>query len=133
MKAGFKALTASKYLTSAKYLLPGDILLYENHHAAANVTLGSAVKDDWNPDFTNINNIPVQEEVKNEVEKPYIQIINGTAHIRKGPSTNYGSLGTAKVGEKFKYFGYNYTNGWRLIEFNEQTGWVSNKYSDIIT
>lgn len=133
VKAGFKALTASKYLYSAKYLLPGDILLYENHHAAANVTLGSAVKNDWNPDFTNIDNTPVQEEVKNEVEKPYVQIINGTAHIRKGPSTNYGSLGTAKVGEKFKYFGYNYTNGWRLIEFNEQTGWVSNKYSDIIT
>ena len=47
--AGFIVLTDSKYLTSGKYLLPGDILLYESHHAAANVTLGSAVKSTWNP------------------------------------------------------------------------------------
>lgn len=49
VKAGFKALTASKYLTSGKYLLPGDILLYENHHAATNITLGSKVKSEWHP------------------------------------------------------------------------------------
>lgn len=48
-KAGFKALTDSKYLTGTKYLLPGDILLYESHHAAANVTLGAKVKDEWKP------------------------------------------------------------------------------------
>lgn len=49
VKAGFKALTASKYLTSGKYLLPGDILLYENHHAATNITCGTAVRDEWHP------------------------------------------------------------------------------------
>lgn len=47
--AGFKALTASKYLTSAKYLLPGDILLYESHHAATNITCGKSVRNDWHP------------------------------------------------------------------------------------
>lgn len=40
VKAGFIALTANKYLTSGKYLQPGDILLYEGHHAAINVTRG---------------------------------------------------------------------------------------------
>ena len=48
-KAGFKALTDSKYLTSGDYLLPGDILLNDNHHTATNVTIGSKVKKDWNP------------------------------------------------------------------------------------
>ena len=48
-KAGFVALTDSKYLTSTKYLLPGDILLYENHHAATNITVGSAVRNSWKP------------------------------------------------------------------------------------
>ena len=38
----FTLLTASKYLTSDKYLLPGDILLYENHHVAVNLTKGSS-------------------------------------------------------------------------------------------
>ena len=39
--AGFEVLTASKYLTSDKYLLRGDILLYEGHHTATNLTNGS--------------------------------------------------------------------------------------------
>ena len=39
----FWTLTERKYLTSDKYLLPGDILLYENHHAAINLSTGSAV------------------------------------------------------------------------------------------
>lgn len=39
--AGFEVLTASKYLTSADYLHPGDILLNEEHHVATNVTKGA--------------------------------------------------------------------------------------------
>lgn len=39
-KADFKALTDKKYLTGPDYLLPGDILLYDNHHAATNITRG---------------------------------------------------------------------------------------------
>ena len=38
--AGFLALTESKYLTSDKYLLPGDVLLYEGHHTAINLDWG---------------------------------------------------------------------------------------------
>ena len=36
----FEALTDSKYLTSDKYLLRGDILLYERHHTAINLDDG---------------------------------------------------------------------------------------------
>ncbi len=42
--AGFEVLTASKYLTSDKFLIPGDILLYEGHHTATNLDYGSEVK-----------------------------------------------------------------------------------------
>lgn len=49
VKAGFKALTDSKYIASSKYLLPGDILLYDNHHAATNITCASAVRKNWKP------------------------------------------------------------------------------------
>ena len=41
--AGFKVLTSSKYTDSPDYLLPGDILLYEGHHVAVNLTKGSKV------------------------------------------------------------------------------------------
>ncbi len=40
-KAGFTVFTDSKYLTSGAYLLPGDILLCENHHVAMNITRGA--------------------------------------------------------------------------------------------
>ena len=40
VKAGFKALTGNKYLSGPNYLLPGDVLLYEGHHAAVNITYG---------------------------------------------------------------------------------------------
>lgn len=43
--AGFKALTDKKYLDSPNYLLPGDILLYEGHHAATNITYGKYVRN----------------------------------------------------------------------------------------
>lgn len=39
--AGFEMLSASKYTTGYKYLLPGDVLLYVNHHVAINVTRGA--------------------------------------------------------------------------------------------
>lgn len=42
-KAGFKDLTDSKYTKGYQYLLPGDILLYTNHHAATNVSKGKNV------------------------------------------------------------------------------------------
>lgn len=45
-KAGFEVLTDSKYLTSDKYLLEGDILLNDAHHVAVNLTNGIYAKED---------------------------------------------------------------------------------------
>lgn len=41
IRAGFELLTDQKYLTSDKYLLPGDILLYDGHHVVVNLDKGS--------------------------------------------------------------------------------------------
>lgn len=54
VKAGFRALTEKKYLTSSFYLLPGDILLYEGHHAATNVSYGKSVRPSTPPVLTPI-------------------------------------------------------------------------------
>lgn len=43
-KAGFTVLTDSRYLSSSDYLLPGDILLNDNAHAAVNLTAGTKAK-----------------------------------------------------------------------------------------
>ena len=39
--AGFTTLYDKIYLSSDEYLLPGDILLYEGHHVATNLSVGS--------------------------------------------------------------------------------------------
>lgn len=41
--AGFQVLTERKYLTSDKYLMPGDILLNDKSHTATQLDYGSAV------------------------------------------------------------------------------------------
>lgn len=43
--AGFTLLTASKYLTGYGYLLPGDVLLNDEHHTATNITKGAYAVD----------------------------------------------------------------------------------------
>lgn len=126
VKAGFKDLTASKYLTSPKYLLPGDILLYENHHAATNITVGSAVRDEWHPvDAPQ----PGPDEAPDDLPEPPFVVTTGNVHIRKGPGTSYDSMGTVKPGHILHYFGFTAPNGWYLVEYNRATGWVSPKYA----
>lgn len=135
-KAGFVALTASKYLTSGDYLLPGDILLYENHHAACNITLGSKVKEQWNPSSYESQHKedelePPVEEIP-EYELPAVMITGSSVFVRKGPNTSYGQLGVAHQNDRLHYFGFAYPeNGWYLVEFQGQTGWVSGKYGKI--
>lgn len=115
-KAGFKAFTASKYLTSGKYLFPGDILLYENHHAATNVTLGSAVKADWHP-----GSAPVP------VPSTTVKITGDTVNVRTGPGTKNAIIGIAKKGEKYTFTAV--SDGWYNIDFKGAPGWVSGKYA----
>ena len=128
-KAGFVALTDSKYLTSTKYLLPGDILLYENHHAATNITVGSAVRGSWKPGSTPKPDpvVPVPEKQ----EGPFISI-TGSVNVRKGPAITYPILGVAKRGDQLHYFGFTFPNGWFLVEYNGQLAAVSGLYGKIV-
>lgn len=71
-KAGFIAYTEKKYLSSDKYLLPGDILLYENHHTAVNVSAGSMAT----------------VEEKKEKDKFSANVKNGQRWLNE----NYGNL-----------------------------------------
>jgi len=66
-----------------------------------------------------------------EIEKPCVEI-TGSVNVRRGPSKAYGSMGVLHSGDKAHYFGYAHPdNGWLLIEFLNQTGWVSNKYAKV--
>ena len=72
--AGFKVLTDSKYLKNGDYLLPGDILLYDNHHACINVTAGKKVSYVYESVITQfIDKSPVTSDLKRGDSGPEVK------------------------------------------------------------
>ena len=99
--AGFELLTDSKYLTSDKYLLPGDILLYDGHHVAVDLDYGSCVKAQpeytvgWNHD----ENGWYFADTKTTYYKSCWQIING--HKYRFNSDGYALTGWQEIDGKW--------------------------------
>ena len=76
-----------------------------------------------------------KDDDKENVSKPETTVKTATAtgnvHVRKGPSTNYTSLGVLKVGQKVEILGTDSATGWYKIKYNNGYGYVSNKYLKI--
>ena len=60
----------------------------------------------------------------------YVQIVNGNCYVRSAPNTSGKKLGVAHWGDLLKYQGVTSNDGWNLIEYNGQNGWVSGRYSE---
>lgn len=112
--ADFIVFTDSKYLTSPKYLLPGDVLLKENHHACINVSKGVL-----SPSL--------------EGEKKVI-ITGRNVWVREGPAISYETLAVVHYGDTFPYLNERYADGsgWYKVNFQGHEGFVSCKYSKLI-
>ena len=61
----------------------------------------------------------------------FVTVEGGNAFIRKGPGTEYGSLGVLRAGEKLPYMGFVFGSGWLLVEYQGQLACVSGKYGRI--
>ncbi len=120
--AGFKALTDKKYLTGYDYLLPGDILLYEGHHAATNITFGKYADREVGSSTASIPSP--------DICTGYVLVERGTYHIRKEASSKSESLGTVKIGTVLPYLSQA-KDGWFMVEYSGKTGWISSKAGDI--
>ena len=113
VKAGFYALTDSKYLKSDEYLYAGDILLYEGHHTATNITNGAKCVT-WYPSAI-------------ETYRPGLRMLD-TVNIREYPGTGAPTVGKAEKGtyvlptERTEIGG----NPWLHIA----DGWISGKYCE---
>lgn len=134
--AGFIALTDRKYLSGPNYLLPGDVLLYENHHAAADVTLGSKVRDQWFPE--NQPDKPVTPDTPDtpdddpdEWDGNYAVITGSSVNIRPLPTTDCEPYSSAKKGTRLPCFGETFDEEWYAVIYNGKTGWVSAKYAEV--
>lgn len=86
----------------------------------------------------------VDEETRKTIEKAMasldtpisnpkqVEIVGGNCYVRSAPKKDSKALGVAHRGEKFSYQGQTSQDGWNLIDFKNQNGWVSGKYSRLV-
>lgn len=68
-----------------------------------------------------------------EADKLLVQIVGGQCYCRTEPNTGGKILGVAREGERLEYAGETSENLWNKVKFKDSVGWVSGKYSRIIT
>lgn len=141
--AGFEVLTESKYLTSDKYLLRGDILLNDGHHTAVNCTNGSKASassaDGSKTEGTQASSSKASG-VKVESAKSFNKGIAGTyivntetdpLMLRSGAGESKSVIAKMPKGAKVQCYGY-YTavSGvkWYYVIYRGETGFASSNY-----
>jgi len=66
-------------------------------------------------------------------EPKWVEIVGGDCYVRTSPNkTTSKKLGVAHRGDKYPYQGQTSDDGWHLIEYKNQNGWVSPKYSRLV-
>lgn len=130
-KAGFQDLTDSKYLTSGNYLLPGDILLYESHHTATNVTLGSKVKSSWHPGDVPVPTPTPTPKPTPSGDIPYlVKITADVLNIRSGPGTDNSRVGSIRDHGVYTIVAESSGKGATLWgKLKSGAGWISLDYT----
>jgi hypothetical protein len=62
--------------------------------------------------------------------------MTGSIHVRKGPGLDYAEIKVIKSGKTAKYLGSTKKDvrgvAWYKVSFNNKTGWVSSRYSELI-
>lgn len=72
------------------------------------------------------------ETAQEPAESPRtVSIVGGNCYIRSAPNTSGKALGVAHEGDKLSYGGQTSENGWHLVAYENQNGWVSGKYSKL--
>ena len=76
------------------------------------------------------------KRVLEEAEAPvknarYVKIVGGNCYVRTAPNTDGKKLGVAHRGDILDYQGVQSADGWHLVVYNGQNGWVSGKYSEM--
>lgn len=112
--AGFTIYTSTSYKNSTKYLLPGDLLLYENHHIATNITKG-----------TKAIYTPITK--KEDLKIIDTAIANQNMYVRAEPKTSGRSLGIITKGTKVEIVEKTANNWYKIIYSNNiGYGYTSN-------
>jgi hypothetical protein len=72
-----------------------------------------------------------------DLEKPHseprkVKISGGNCYVRTAPNTDGKALGVAHDGDSLDYGGLTSENGWNLVDYKGENGWVSGKYSKLV-
>lgn len=62
----------------------------------------------------------------------YIKVTGSRVNIRKGSSTKYDIVTVVRKGTKLRYSAVA-ANGWYYVEIDGLTGWISNKYTEVVS
>lgn len=62
----------------------------------------------------------------------YVEITGNSVNVRKAPGTQYEILGVVHKGDKLRYGGQTFANGWFLVEYENQNAAVSGKYGRLV-
>lgn len=119
----FTLLTASKYLTSDKYLLPGDILLYEGHHVAVNLTKGSSAGS--YPKSSSSSSSSSTSTAKTYSTGTYKTTSN--LNLRAGVGTGSSKLLTIPNGTSIQVTSI--SGSWGKTSYGGKTGWCCLDYA----
>ena len=61
-----------------------------------------------------------------------VKVFGGQCYVRSAPNTSGNVLGIVKEGTILPYGGQTSADGWLLVEYNNQNGWVSEKYGRLV-
>lgn len=123
----FEILTDSKYLSSADYLLRGDILLRVGHTA---VILDNGARADQ-PDAPDDDALPDGPTFKIVVDSYWeaegkTYGVKDWCRVRKGPTTDDDIMGKAYRGEVFD--AYSFAEDWYKINFHGRIGYIYKQF-----
>ena len=125
--AGFKVLTAQKYLTSSDYLVPGDILLNDGHHASTNTTYGA--KAGGSNEKKQTQAVDPAESFDKSIAGKYR--VTTALYLRVGAGKDKGALAVMPEGAEVQNYGYfTEANGrrWLYVAYKDLVGFASWAY-----
>ena len=92
---------------------------------------GCMVDGEVGPETLDALHAALEEAEAPVAEARYVKIVNGNCYVRSAPNTSGKKLGVAHRGDVLNYQGVTSNDGWNLVEYDGQNGWVSGKYSEL--
>ena len=120
-----------RHIDASKGLLTNDIL--DSQYSSDGCHLNQAGYDIlWgNIKATILDTENNKDEGKGDTALEKIGVTTGNVNVRSGASTDYDILGTLTTGTQVQIVGQDSTTGWYKIKYNNDYGYVSNKYVQI--